>query len=161
MQISFAAPSADPAGTIVVGGSDKDLLPAASALDKRLNGALRRAAGASRFKGKAGQFVELLAPAGMKAARVVLAGVGQPDKFGAPQAERLAAGVVGRLLTSGERDLTFESDAPKGAKVKAAELAAHLAMGAQLRSYSFHKYRTKQREEHEPTLANLVIGTDD
>jgi len=161
MQISFAAPSADTAGTIVVGGSEKDLLPAAAALDKRLNGALRRAAETSRFKGKPGQFVEILAPAGMKAARVVLAGIGQPDKFDAPKAEKLAAGIVSRLLTSGEKDLAFNIDLPKGGKLKSAELAASLAMGAQLRSYSFHKYRTKQREEHEPTLANVTIGTDE
>src|SRR5581483_11036264 len=148
MRVSFAAPPSDPTGTVVVGASDKDLLPAAAALDKRLGGALRRAAEASRFKGKTGQFVELLAPTGMKAARVVLAGIGQPDKFNAPQAEKLAAGVVGRLLTSGEKELAFNIDQPKGAKLKAQELAAHLAMGTQLRSYSFHKYRTKHREEH-------------
>src|SRR4029079_12500121 len=123
------------AGTIVVGGSEKDLLPGAAALDKRLDGALRRAAETSRFKGKPGQFVELLAPVGMKAARVVLAGIGQPDKFDAPKAEKLAAGVVGRLLTSGEKDLAFNIDLPKGGKLKSAELAASLAMGAQLRSY--------------------------
>jgi leucyl aminopeptidase len=45
--------------------------------------------------------------------------------------------------------------------MKPAELAAHLALGAQLRSYSFHKYRTKQLEEYQPTLATVTIGTED
>jgi leucyl aminopeptidase len=161
MQIGFAAPSADSAGAIVVGATERDLLPAAQTIDRQTNGALRRAAEATRFKGKAGQIVELLAPSGVQASRILLAGIGPADKFDGPAAEKLAAGAVARLLTSGEKALIFRIDVPKGAKVKPQQLAAHLALGAKLRSYSFHKYRTKQREEHEPTLASVTISTDE
>ena len=161
MQIGFAAPSADGAGAVVVGATDRDFLPAAQAIDRQTNGALRRAAEASRFKGKPGQIVELLAPAGMQASRILLAGTGPADKFDRPAAEKLAASTVARLLTSGEKDLLFRIDLPKGAKLKPQQLASHLALGAKLRSYSFHKYRTKQREEHEPTLANVTIATEE
>jgi leucyl aminopeptidase len=161
MQISFAAPSLDRPGAVAVGAAEAGLLPSAVALDKSLGGALIRAMGSSRFKGKAGQVLELLAPSGGRSSRIVLAGIGQADKFDAPAAEKLAAGVVGRLLTSGEKELTFAIDVPRGAKLKPAQLAAHLAMGAQLRSYTFIKYRTKQRDEHEPTLTNVTIGTEE
>ncbi len=161
MQIGFAAPSAAGAGTIVVGATERDLLPAAQAIDRQTNGALRRAAEASRFKGKPGQVVELLAPSGVQNARILLTGTGAADKFDGPAAEKLAAGVVGRLLTSGEKELLFRIDLPKGANLKPQQLALHLALGAKLRSYSFHKYRTKMREEHEPTLANVTISTED
>src|SRR6476646_10056664 len=155
MQIGFAAPPAGGAGAIAVGANERDLLPAAQAVDRQLNGALRRAADTSRFKGKPGQVVELLAPSGIQASRILLLGAGPADKFDGPAAEKLAAGAIARLLTSGETDLLFRIDLPKSPMLKRQHLAAHLALGAQLRSYSFHKYRTKQRDEHEPTLANV------
>jgi leucyl aminopeptidase len=88
-----------------------------------------------------------------------LAGLGKAEKFEAPSAERLAAGVVGKLFTSGEKAVTFLIEAPKGAKITGAALAARLAMGARLRSYTFNTYRTKQRDEHEPTLEKIGVGT--
>ncbi|HEX3943538.1 MAG TPA: leucyl aminopeptidase [Rhizomicrobium sp.] len=159
MQISFAAPSADRKGALVVGGSEKELLPAASDLDRRLGGVLGRAAEATRFKGKLGQMIELLAPTGIQASRVLVVGIGRAEKFDGPTAEKVGAAAVSRLLTSGETDVTFLIDSPRDAKSKPGQLAAHIALGAQLRSYSFHKYRTKNREDHEPTLANVTVGT--
>jgi leucyl aminopeptidase len=50
---------------------------------------------------------------------------------------------------------------PKGAKIKPAELAAHLAMGAQLKSYSFNNYRTKDLADHETKLKKVAIATAD
>ncbi|HEY1962018.1 MAG TPA: M17 family peptidase N-terminal domain-containing protein, partial [Rhizomicrobium sp.] len=161
MEIGFAAPAWNRAGTIAVAATDEGLLPSAAAVDKATSGALRRAMEASRFKGKTGQVLELLAPSGVQASRVLLVGAGAANKFDARAAERLAAGVTARLLTGGETTLTFAVDSPKGAKMKPAELAAHLALGAQLRSYSFHKYRTKQLDEYQPTLATVTIGTED
>lgn len=161
MQIGFAAPPAGGAGTVVVGATERDFMPGAQALDRQLNGALRRAADASRFKGKPGQVVELLSPSGAQASRILLIGGGAADKFDGPAAEKLAAAAVARLLTSGEKQLLFRIDVPKGAKLRGAQLAAHLAMGARLRGYSFHKYRTKQLDEYQPTLAAVTVGTED
>jgi len=161
MQIGFAAPAADSKGSLAVIGGEREFSPAAKALDERVGGALRRAAEASRFKGKPGQVVELLAPSGVQASRVLLVGVGRADKLDGPTAEKVGAVVVARLLTSGETNLTFAVDQVREAKLKPAQLAAHIALGAQLRSYSFHKYRTKQRDEHEPTLANVTICTNE
>src|SRR3954452_6689004 len=136
MQIGFAAPAADPKGSLAVIGGEREFSPAAKALDERVGGALRRAAEASRFKGKPGQVVELLAPSGIQAPRILLVGTGPADKFDGPAAEELAAAAVARLLTSGEKNLLFRIDLPKGAKLKPQHLAAHLALGAQLRGYS-------------------------
>ena len=159
MQLSFAAPSTSGPGALVVGALDGGSLTAsAAAVDKAADGALKRAIAASRFSGKAGQMLEVLAPANIRASRIVLAGLGKAGDFDAPAAEKLAAGVVGRLFNNGEKELTFVIDAKGG---KPAVVAVHLAMGARLRSYAFNKYRTKNREEHEPTLQRIVVGTKD
>ena len=162
MQISFASLSTVGTGALVVGALDGGALtPAAAAADKASGGALTRAKGASRFTGKAGQVLEVLAPANMKASRILLVGLGGGAKFDGRVAERMAASLVGRLFTSGEKEMTFAIDAPKGTKLKAGALAAHIAMGAQLRSYTFNTYRTKNLDEYEPTLKGVTVGTSD
>ena len=160
MQISFHAPTLDGPGAIVLGvGQDKILTGLADRADKLAGGAIRRAMAVSRFSGKSGQILELMMLAGLEASRILLAGLGKPEKFDAPGAERLAASVIGKLFTSGERAVRFLVEAPKDTKIAGAALAARLAMGARLRSYTFNTYRTKEREEHEPTLKTISIGT--
>jgi len=162
MEINFVrrGPQIGP-GTLVVGILDGGALTgAASSADKATGGAVKRALAASRFKGQPGQSLELLAPAGVAASRIVLAGLGKGEGFDTAAAERLSAGVLGRLLTGGEETLTFAIERPKRAKLGEAELAAHLAFGALLRSYRFDHYR-KVNEDEQPTIKKVVIATSD
>jgi leucyl aminopeptidase len=162
MQIGFATPSLTGTGALIVGAFEgSGLTGAAADVDKSMGGALKRAEGVTRFSGKRGQVVELLAPTGLKASRVLLVGLGKTADFDHYAAERVAANVVGRFLTSGEKEVVFALDLAKGTKLKADRFAAHLALGAALRSYTFNKYRTKKGEEHEPTLTKVTIGTAD
>ncbi len=162
MQLSFAAPGAIGAGTLVVGATEGNvLLPAAVKADKAAGGALTRALGFSRFRGKANQILEVLAPAGIKASRIVLIGLGKPSELNGAHVEQAAATIVGRLNSAGETEATFDIDVPKGAKLKPAQLASHLAMGARLKSYAFNHYRTKNLDEHEHRLKAVKIATSD
>ena len=161
MQLSFAAPSLGASGALVVGVlGDGAFTPSAADADKATGGALKRAVAASgKFTGKPGQVVEVLAPQGLKASRVLLVGMGK--EFTAGAAEKLAAGMVARLYTAGVDTISFAIDVPKGSRMKPAVLAVHLAMGAKLRGYSFNHYRTKNRDEYETTIKSVVIGTRD
>src|ERR1700679_215877 len=162
MQLSFAAPSVAGPGTLVLGVTEgAGLSGLAAEADEAASGALKRAVGVTRFAGKPGETVEVLAPSGLKASRVLLIGLGKPSAFDSTSAERAAAGVIGRLFTSGEKEVTFAIDLPKGTKLKPAEFAAHLALGARLRSYTFNHYRTKHRDEHETTLTKITVGSSD
>ena len=162
MQLSFAAPSVAGSGVLVLGTTEgAGLAGLAAEADEAAGGVLKRALGVTRFSGKPGQAVEVLAPSGLKASRLLLVGLGKPSAFDSSAAERVAAGVIGRLFTSGEKEVTFAIDLPKGTKLKPAEFASHLALGARLRSYTFNHYRTKQRDEHEPTLTKITVGAGD
>src|SRR5579862_9280734 len=96
----------------------------------------------------------------MKASRILLVGMGKATEFDGTKAENLAAAVNGRLSGSGETEVTFEIDVPQGAKLKAGELAAHLALGARLRGYVFNQYRTKNLDEHEFKLKKVTVATN-
>jgi leucyl aminopeptidase len=164
MQISFVAPSdaAPNQGAWVMGAVDgAALLPGAVRADKASGGALTRALKFSRFTGKAGQMLEVLAPAGMKASRLLLVGLGKADSVDEKGLETLGAQIAGRLNLAGEAAASIEIDVPKNAKVKKAELAAHLAFGFRLKSYAFDKYRTRNLDEYEKKLKTARILTPD
>ena len=114
----------------------------AGKLDKATGGALKRAIKNSRFKGKRGQFLEIVAPAGLKNGRILLAGLGKPGDLKEVDLENLGGSVVGRLGASGEREAAIMVDAIKGFKHKAPARAAHYGLGALLRSFRFDKYKT-------------------
>jgi leucyl aminopeptidase len=161
MEISFVPASSQSAGALILGSAEgAGLTGRAAAINEATGGALTRAAKTGRFTGKTGQILEILVPAGVKASRIVLAGLGKGPKFDPMAAEKLAAEVVGKLIKSGEKEILFAIEIPKGAKLEGASLAAHLAMGARLRSYAFNQYRTKNRDEHEPTVASVTIATE-
>ncbi|HUE62933.1 MAG TPA: leucyl aminopeptidase [Rhizomicrobium sp.] len=165
MQISFVASAdvkANEGGALVVAASESPaLLPAAVRLDKASGGALARAMKFSRFTGKSGQFLEVLAPSGIKASRLILVGLGKAESLDEKALETLGAQIVGRLFTAGESAASLEIDVPKRSKVKKSELASHLAFGARLRSYAFDKYRTRNLDDYERKLKTVRIITPD
>jgi leucyl aminopeptidase len=164
MQISFVEPdkAAAGGGAWVVGAVEGGaLLPGAVRLDKASGGALTRALKYSRFTGKPGQMLEVLAPSGIKASRLLLVGLGKAESLDEKGLETLGAQIVGRLYTSGETAASIEIDVPKASKFKKAELAAHLAFGAKLKSYAFDKYRTRNLDEYEKKLKTIRIVTAD
>ena len=160
MKISFSAPALPRSGAVVVGVLDgAKLSPTAARLDASTGGAIARAIKASRFDGKAKQTLTVLAPPGVKASRIVLAGIGEGAKFDRLAAQALGGGIVAALAKSGERTATVCVDATAGSKLKGYEIAAELGYGALLRAYRFDKYRTKEKAEDKPSLQSLTVAT--
>lgn len=162
MQISFSSPTTATGGALIVAALAGGAFTASAAeADRMAGGALKRALDVSRFSGKLGQMLEVLAPAQVKASRILLVGLGAAEELDGLKAEQIAADVTGRLLSSGEKSIHFAVDRPRGLKLDDAELAAHLAMGVELRAYSFDKYRTRQLDERAATVRKVTIGTKD
>lgn len=158
MRIAISEPSFPTGGALVVGVlEERKLSLTAERLDKRTGGALTRAMSTSRFKGKPGEFLDVLAPIGTKADRVVLAGFGKPENFDALAAQALGGRIVAHLSKTGDTAVVVAVDAVKGGKLGLAESAANVAYGARLRSYRFDKYRTKEKEEDKPSLKRLTV----
>src|SRR6201999_1180381 len=93
--------------------------------------------------------------------RILLVGLGKPASVDEKALETLGAQIVAKLHTLGERSAVFEIEAPRGARVKPAEVAAHLAFGARLRSYTFDKYRTKNLDEYKKNLTAISVLSRD
>jgi leucyl aminopeptidase len=159
MRITFSEPKLPTAGAVVVGViADRKLLPTAKQIDGASKGALTRAMKASRFTGAKGQWLEVVAPAGVAADRVLLAGLGTPAEADALAMEAVGGGAVGKLLTSGVTAVTVICDAIEGAGIGLAESAARLGYGARLAAYRFDKYRTTEKPEAKPSLTSVTVG---
>ncbi|MDP6342753.1 MAG: leucyl aminopeptidase [Alphaproteobacteria bacterium] len=158
MRITITEYQLPASGALVVGVLKGGKMPAtARQLDKDSKGAIRRATKGSRFEGGKGQWLEILAPAGIKADRVVLGGLGEAKEIDPTSLENFGGSVVQRLAGSGLKTIAIAYDDVRGAKVEAAEGAARLAFGARLGSYRFDKYRTKDKAKDRPSVTTLSV----
>ena len=160
MLIHYAAtvPAADPAGALaVVMVKGAPLGQAAAALDATTGGQLARAIAAARFEGDAAAVLEILAPANVAATRVLVVGLGLPDKADAATFEKIGGAVAAKLLTSGDKSVTIDLTGLDGGTLLPADAAARIAHGAALRAYRFDKYRTTMKPAQKPTLEVVTI----
>jgi leucyl aminopeptidase len=162
MKPSFVKPELPKSGAVVVAVLEgRKLSPGAQMIDRAAGGAIARALASSRFKGKPEDALAVLAPAQLSASRVLLLGLGKPDRIDAQAAERFGARLVAQLQNSGETDASVLVDALDGAGVKPPEMAARIAHGARLRAWRFDKYRTKEKPEEKPSLRKLTVMVAD
>ena len=156
MKIEFASADSVSGSQAVPVFADSTFSAAAKAIDDASGGALSRAVAASRFTGKPGQTLEVLAPAGTNADRVVLFGLGKQDELKASVVEKSAAAVTSKILLSGETSITMRLDG-----VADAEGAGRAGLGARMAAYRFDEYRTKLTDDKKPSLSGMTITADD
>jgi leucyl aminopeptidase len=158
MKIEFVSLSEKPAASTalaVLAYDDARLSPAAQETDRQLSGAIGRAIAAGRFKGGLGQTLDLIAPQGLDAARVVVVGAGKEDAFDARTAELAAAHAYNAVKSSGLESLILVLG--RGS----AEEAARAALGVRLAAYRFDKYRTTEKPERKPSVRDVAIACQD
>ncbi len=125
--------------------------------------ALDRLAQSTRFTGKPGQLLEVLAPAGLDADRLWLAGQPAPGPDDAPtllsRREQGGALMAKILASRADRVLVVfdgKDDAP--------EAIAEFAAGLKLRHYRFDRYKTrpkKDNENDEPETLTITLAVAD
>ncbi|MDH3240149.1 MAG: leucyl aminopeptidase [Alphaproteobacteria bacterium] len=161
MRIAFSQPALPKKGAVVVFASEAKAGPKLTelgrSLDKSVGGAVTRALAASKFKGGKGEAVGVLAPGSSRLTRVVVVGLGKPADVTDLIAEQAGGAAVGEFKNGDDDAAAALVDVPAGCKLGVAELAAHFAHGATLRSYRFDKYLTKEKKEDKPKLARLTI----
>jgi leucyl aminopeptidase len=160
MRIGFSSLSIDRPGAVCAFVAEgRHLSPSAERLDRESGGAVARALAASRFKGAAGQTLDIVAPPNMKASRILLIGLGAPQAFDALAAQKAGGAIVAALGGTGDESAAVACDPIQGTEISGGAFAANLAYGALLRSYRFDKYRTKEKPEDRPALATLAVMT--
>jgi leucyl aminopeptidase len=118
-----------------------------------------RAAKAERFTGNKNSTLDLAVPAGLKAARLVIIGLGKTADLKAMDFLKLGGIAMGKLPNA-VREATVFAEIPGGAMKP--EQAADLALGARLRTYAFDRYKTKRKDDEKlPARRYVTIAVDD
>jgi leucyl aminopeptidase len=157
-----------PRALVVFAGPELAMGDRTKALLKDALPQIERAAAAAKFKGKTGASVEILAPHGVPASRLIVVGVGGANggDNGDAKAEKkpfedylgLGGQVAGRLGAGANAVIFF--DLPE-APADPAAAAANFTLGGELRAYKFDQYKTKKKDESDkegPLDAHIAVA---
>ncbi|MGB5903367.1 MAG: leucyl aminopeptidase [Xanthobacteraceae bacterium] len=160
VKLGFVSFSAAARGPLVV--FCDDALKLGAATRKALGSAtdtVKRAAATNRFKGKLGAVLDILAPEGVRADRVIVIGLGKVNDLAERDFLKLGGVAAGKIGT-GNRAATVVAELPTAAMTPAH--AASLALGMQLRSYKFDRYKTKKKDDDSgATRTEIAIAVND
>jgi leucyl aminopeptidase len=160
VKVGFVPFSAAAAGILVVFCDDSLKLGAATrkALGSAA-GLVERVAAANRFKGKSGSALDILAPQGLKASRLIVVGAGKLSAVKDHDLLKWGGAIAGKLR-AGSEAVTVVADLPDGPMQPAQ--AAAIASGIRLRAYKFDRYKTKKKDGEDAELrADVSIAVGD
>ncbi len=159
--------NAAPRTLVVFAGQDLALGAATrKALGTEGEALFKKAAAAAKFKGKASTALDIIAPSGLAADRLLVVGTGREEtaKGKAKEEPRpdddltLGGFVLGKL--GGGASATIVFDLPRPPKEVAAA-AAEFAEGVRLRDYKFDQYKTKKKDDEENGATEIAIAVED
>src|ERR1700735_2627584 len=160
VQVGFVSFSGAPNEVLVVFCDDG--LEFGPATRKTLGAAadlIKQAAETNQFKGKNGSTLDILAPQGLKAKRLIVVGAGKLAELKEKDFLKLGGTVAGKLR-AGTKTVTVVAELPK--VTMSADQAAAFGTGIPLRAYTVDRYKTKKKDAEEtPLRANVSIAVDD
>jgi leucyl aminopeptidase len=157
LKLEFAGLHAPPADVLVLFCEEGMKLGAfPRRLVEPLGSQLRRAASAERFTGKNGSALEMVAPGALDLSRLIIIGVGRARDFKSADFVKLGGIAMGRIPGNASA-ATLVADLP--GKPPQPEAVADLALGMQLRAYTFDRYKTKRAEEDPPPPDQITIAS--
>lgn len=145
---------------VVFAAEEGALLPSAERFDEETDGQLTRAAQAAEFDGKAGQIVEVLAPAGSDLPRILLVGLGDESALTRSKLEEIG-GKIAQRCAGTVADLGLYVDAEEELREDGPERAVDLAFGICLGSYRFNKYRKETAEKKKTKIKTLSVFVEE
>jgi leucyl aminopeptidase len=160
VKVGFVPFSAASRGILVVFCDDglKSGEAARKALGKAAD-TIKRAAATNAFKGKSGATLDILAPEGLKAQRLIVVGTGKRSDLKEKDFLKFGGVIAGRL-NAGSDAVTVIAELADGAM--APDAVAAIASGIRLRAYKFDRYKTKKKDgDSGPVRADVSIAVGD
>jgi leucyl aminopeptidase len=159
VKVGFVPFSTAPRGILVI--FCDDTLKFGAATRKALGAAaniVKRAADTNQFKGKSGATLDILAPEGLEASRLIVVGTGKLSGLKDHDFLKLGGAAAGKLL-AGNAVVTVIAELPDGAMKS--DQAAAVATGVRLRAYKFDRYKTRKKDGEDAALraeVSLAVG---
>lgn len=160
MKLSIAEITLPKKGAVAITAPSKAKLgQQGKELDHLTGGKITKAITARGFEGKEGEVLTIYAPAGVDLDSITLIGTGKDsgEELSTYDAMAIGGKLLAELHTIKATEAAFIVEAVKNEQ----EAAANAAYGAQLRSYRFDCYRTKEKKEDKPKLKTLSVQVAD
>jgi len=154
-----AGPLTEAVGDVVVVeryAGEGGLGPDAQRLDRALDGLLGRALGEERFEGRLGETTYLHAGGRLRAARVLVVGLGPRAECRAETVRRAASAALRRARDLGARTVVMPL---LGTRLDARSRAQAIGEGALLGLYAFDRYKAKKNGDR--TVGTLTLVARD
>ncbi|GAB1715965.1 MAG: Leucyl aminopeptidase [Nitrobacter sp.] len=160
VKVGFVPFSTAPRGILVV--FCDDALKFGRAASKVLGASaavVKRAAAANRFKGKSAATLDILAPEGLKADRLIVVGAGEASALKRSDFLKFGGVIAGKIR--GENSaVTVIAELPSAAMNP--DQSASLASGVRLRAYKFDRYKTRKKDGDDAALrADVSVAVAD
>lgn len=177
LDVTFASfdDALEPVAVVFAGQEDDGLVLSdfADELNSKSSQALTKAGKAVKFTGQTKSSVELVAQPKLKCDRLIVFGTGKAEKAKSLDWVQLGGAAAGKIVTRKTKSVSVVADVADRGGRKSEDIAADLALGMQLRTYAFQKYKTdagpkpksdapkKKEAERARALEQVVIHCDD
>ena len=124
-------------------------------------GLIARAAKSEGYKAKLGKILELIAPSGLSAERLMVLGLGKLKDLKPGEWIKLGGKTMAKIPASAKAATIF-LELPEGSL--SPDAAADFALGMKLRAYRFDRYKTKKKDDDETrsgTPIHISIAVSD
>ncbi len=153
---------ADAVVLTIAQGEPPKLEGALKAADKALGGTIAQMRERGEVRAKASELTLVHSLGKLAAPRLMLAGLGKPEKVTADTVRNAAAEAMRRLRASGARSVAFAAPAGGPGALDAATAAQAIAEGAVLGLYRFDRHKAKKKDDDdERRIDQLTIYVRD
>ncbi|MBI5182617.1 MAG: leucyl aminopeptidase [Nitrospirae bacterium] len=137
------------AEAIAIGLFEREGAERYNGLDKAADGLISNLIKRGEFKGKADEMLFLILPAGLKAKRILLLGLGEKKKFTVDKLRQAAAKAGQEMKNKGIKGfaMNIPSHIPLPQGEGARRVGQAIAEGILLGLYQFEEYKTEKKEE--------------
>jgi leucyl aminopeptidase len=161
MKVSFVSKSATKKDLVVVILDESfELGPNITIIDKEYNGIISHAINSKKLNKIKGSSLVLLANKDKKIQEILIYCIGEVKNYNIDKADRIG-GSLFSLITKSISNLTIYLEPNKKHKIIIEDLAARIVHGMKLRSYTFFKYKLKNKSKHNFALNQVEIITKD
>ncbi len=150
--------SSETAVVVILRTAQTGFGPRAAALDADVSGILSRACSDPATLAESGTCIDLIAPQGVSARRVIVLALGKAEAVTALSLARAGGLLAAHLEGKCECAATLVLDPIDGIDLPAAEILARVALGMRLRRYRFDMRNRRQGAGADRTLRVQLVG---
>lgn len=145
---------------IIYKAQDSDLQHTSKAVDEALNGAISEIISAGDFTGSTGETLVIYTRGVIPAKRVILAGLGEPEKFSVDAIRRVIATALQKASSLNLKTVATPPPGASGTGLSVEEATQAITEGALLGLYRYHGQKSNDSPENMESLSIIAEDTD-